>query len=91
MKNPDSIRSLFSMSGFVAAAQLSGVFGDRYARVIQLRRRKKRLFVRIVGIAAGSVMTRSESEHETCQSPVGAFIWNLNAGEFAARSVTACM
>jgi len=41
MKNPKSIRSLFSLAGFVAASALGGVFGDRYARVIVLRRRKK--------------------------------------------------
>jgi hypothetical protein len=42
MKNPKSIRSLFSLPGFVAASALGGVFGDRYARVIVLRRRKNR-------------------------------------------------
>ena len=41
MKNPQSIRSLFALAGFVAGARLNGVFGDRYARVIQLKRPKK--------------------------------------------------
>jgi hypothetical protein len=43
MKNTKSIRSLFSLPGFVAASRSSGVFGDRYARVIKLRRRKTAL------------------------------------------------
>jgi len=41
MHNPTSIRALFSLSGFVAASRLIGVFRDRYARVLVLRRRKK--------------------------------------------------
>jgi transposase len=40
VKAPRTIRALFSVPGFVAQAQLAGVFGDRYARVIRLRRRK---------------------------------------------------
>ena len=41
MHNPTSLRALFSLPGFVAASRLLGVFGDRYARVLVLRRRKK--------------------------------------------------
>ena len=40
MKNPRSIRALFALPGFTATSKLVGVFGDRYARVIQLKRRK---------------------------------------------------
>ena len=40
MNNPTSIRALFSLPGFVAASRLIGVFGDCYARVLVLRRRK---------------------------------------------------
>ena len=43
MKNSQSIRSLFALPGFVVGAGLKGLFGDRYARVIQLKRRKKQL------------------------------------------------
>ena len=39
MKNSQSIRSLFALPGFVVCG-LKGLFGDRYARVIQLKRRK---------------------------------------------------
>jgi hypothetical protein len=41
MHNPTSIRALFSLPGFVAASRLHGVFGDRYARVLVLGRRKQ--------------------------------------------------
>ena len=40
MKNSQSIRSLFALPGFVVGAGLKGLFGDRYARVILLKRRK---------------------------------------------------
>ena len=49
MKNSQSIRSLFALPGFVAGAGLKGVFDDRYARVIQLKRRKKQLFCSYCG------------------------------------------
>ena len=49
MKNSQSIRSLFALPGFVVGAGLKGLFGDRYARVIQLKRRKKQLCALTVG------------------------------------------
>ena len=55
MKNPKSIRALFAVPGFTAASKLVGVFGDRYACVVQLQRRKKQPCVRTADIAAGGV------------------------------------
>lgn len=55
MKNPKSIRELFAFPGFTALSKLVGVFGDRYARVIQLKRRKKQPFVRTAVSAAGAL------------------------------------
>ena len=40
MHTPTLLRALFSLPGFVAASRLLGVFGDRYARVLVLRRQK---------------------------------------------------
>src|SRR6266852_4719538 len=45
---------LFSLPGFVAEARLLGVFGDRYARIVVLRRRKKRPRARAAGIDAAA-------------------------------------
>ena len=50
---PESIRALFAFPGFTASSKLLGVFADRYARVIQLKTRKKQPFVYTVDIAAG--------------------------------------
>lgn len=38
MHIPTSLRALFSLPGFIATSRLLGVFGDRYARVLVLRR-----------------------------------------------------
>ena len=54
MKNLKSIRALFAFPGFNASSKLVGKFGDRYARVIQLKRRKKQpSVVTVVSAAAG--------------------------------------
>ena len=52
MKTPRSIRELFSMPGFVAGTKLQGIYGDRYARLIILKRRKKQPYARAAVIAA---------------------------------------
>ena len=51
MKGPKSIRALFSFPGFVAASALKGVFGDRYARVMVLRRRNKEALLNPVWVS----------------------------------------
>lgn len=91
MKNPKSIRGLFAMPGFVAASKLVGVFGDRYARVIKLKRRKKPLSVRSVDIAAKVVTTNEFSVSGTFQWLAGGSTLNLSAGGSTARGVAACM
>ena len=57
MKTGRSLRELLSVPGFVASARLKGIFGDPKARVVQLRRRKKRPFAQIAGSAAGGATT----------------------------------
>ena len=56
MHTPTSLRALFSLPGFVAASRLLGVFGDRYARVLVLRRRKKPRSARSVATGAAVAM-----------------------------------
>ena len=91
MKNPTSIRALFAFPGFTAASKLAGVFGDRYARVIQLKRRKKQPSVHTVGTGAGGVTTRRPCGYVISRSLDGESTWNLNAGEFVVRGAPACM
>ncbi len=91
MKNPKSIRALFAFPGFTASSQLVGVFGDRYARVIQLKRRKKQPSVLTVVTGAEGVTTSRSCEYETSRWPDGESIWNSNAGESVVRGAAACM
>ncbi len=80
MKNPKSIRSLFALPGFTASSKLVGIFGDRYARVIHLNRRKKQLTVHTVVTDAADVLTRRTCECVISRLPAGGFICSSNAG-----------
>ena len=91
MKDPKTIRSLFTLPGFVASSRLQGVFGDRYARVIQLTRRKKPQSVRVAATAAGVVTTGRCYGYVICRSPAGASTLSLNAGASAVRGAMGCM
>ena len=73
MKNPKSIRALFAFPGFNASSKLVGKFGDRYARVIQLKRRKKQPSVVTVVST-----TRIRCGYETCRLPDGESTWSSN-------------
>ena len=91
MKNRRSIRSLFTVPGFVAASRLQGVFGDRYARVIRLTRRKKPLSARIVDIAAGDATTGRWCGFAISRWPGGGSTSSSSAGASTVRGVAACM
>lgn len=53
MANFSQLRDLYSFPGFVPAATIRGVFGDPYAVVIALRRRRKKLAAGSAGPAIG--------------------------------------
>ncbi len=91
MKNPKTIRSLFAFPGFTAKSKLVGVFGDRHARVIQLKRRKKQPSVLAVATGAGSVTIRRSCGYVISRLPVGGSTWSSSAGVSVVLGVTACM
>ena len=91
MKNPKTIRALFAFPGFTASSKLQGVFGDRYARVNQLKRRKKQPFAVSVDTGAGDVTTRKLYGYWTCRLPDGESILSLNAGVSVVRGVMVCI
>ncbi len=90
MKNPKSIRALFEFPGFTVASKLMGRFGDRYARVIQLKRRKKQPSVLTVLIGVEGDTTRRCCGYETCRLPDGESTWNSSAGVSVVRGAVAC-
>ena len=71
MKNPTSIRALFSLPSFVAASRLVDFFGDRYARVLVLRRRNKLRAARSVGTVAAPGISRPAGFVSTSSSSAG--------------------
>jgi len=91
MKNPKSIRALFAFTGFTVASKLLGVFGDRFARVIQLKRRKKQPSVVTVVTDAEDVTTRRSCGYVISRLPDGEFTWSSNAGVLIVRGAAACM
>jgi H+/Cl- antiporter ClcA len=91
MKNTQSIHSLFALPGFVAASQLKGVFGDRYARIMKLRRRKKQPSVRTVDTAAGGVTIDGFCGFVISRLLAGGSTWSSSAGVSIARGAAACM
>ena len=91
MKKPYTIRQLFSLPGFVANSKLRGVFGDRYARVIVLRRRKKQASAHAVAIDVAAGMTNECAGLVTCQSPVGAYTLNSSDGGSFVQGAVLCL
>ena len=90
MKDPKSIRALFAFPGFAASSKLVGVFGDRYARVIRLKRQKKQRSVLTAATGAGGITTRSSYGCEISQLPDGESTWSSNVGASVVRSAAAC-
>ena len=91
MKNPKTIRALFAFPGFMVSSKLVGVFGDRYARVIQLKRRKKQPSVVTVATGAEDVTTRKLCGYETFRLPAGGFTLSSSVGVLTVRGVAVCM
>jgi len=91
MNNPKSIRALFAMPGFIAASKLVGVFGDRYSRVIKLKRQKKQRPVVTAGTDAVDDTTTKSCGCVTSRWPDGESTWSSNAGVCVAQSVAPCM
>jgi hypothetical protein len=79
------------MPGFVAGTKLQGIYGDRYARLIILKRRKKQPYARAAVIAAEDGMISVFIGYEICRSRVGGSIWNLSVGACVVRGAKVCM
>lgn len=80
MPKPTKIKQLrdsYRFPGFYPGVALSGVFGDRHARVIRLTRRSKKRSVEHVAAFGVAGTTASRAEFEICRAERRAFIWNL--------------
>jgi len=90
MHNPTSLRALFSLPGFVAPSRLLGVFGDRYARVLVLRRRKKRRSARSVDTGAAVAMINAPAVLATSRLAGSASTSSSSGFGSTARGAVAC-
>jgi hypothetical protein len=90
MHNPTSLRALFSLPGFVAPSRLLGVFGDRYGRVLVLRRRKKRRSARSVDTGAAVAMINAPAVLATSRLAGSASTSSSSGFGSTARGAVAC-
>ena len=89
MHPPRSIRALFSLPGFVAAAELKGVFGDRLSRVLVLRRQKKRQSARAAITAAVAGTTGFTDDYDAGLAAVCAWpLVHVSASSLRCESTT---
>jgi hypothetical protein len=90
MHTPTSLRALFSLPGFVAASRLLGVFGDRYARVLVLRRRKKQHAARTVATGAAGATIHAPAVPVTFRLAGSGSISSSSGVGSTARGAVAC-
>ena len=90
MPAPRTLRALFSLPGFIASARLKGVFGDRFARIVVLRRRKKRRGARVATIGVEAATISGPSASATSGLPTGGSTLSSSAGACGARGAATC-
>jgi hypothetical protein len=73
--------------GFYPTAEIQGIFGDSRARIIQLKRRQKKVRVAIVGRTPVCFTIGRSVEFEICLAQSLGFIWSWRSGESSARRV----
>jgi hypothetical protein len=91
MEKPRTIRDLFLLPGFVPVSSLNGVFGDRYARIVRLKRQKKAESVRCVLVGARGGTTGEPAVREIFLSLAGGCTSSLSVGECPARGAALCL
>ena len=78
MKNPETIKDLYSFPGFEALLTLQEVPEDPGARVITLRRRQKKVFAPVAGRPSADFMTANSTAYGIWSEPAFAYGSNLS-------------
>lgn len=89
MKKVKTLKELFSFPGFIAQSSLEGVFGDHKARIITLKRQKKRLNVQVAESGTEVIMTTKKNRREILMQEAIEYTCDLNNGEWIADIVWA--
>jgi len=76
----------YDFPGFRALRRAKGLFGDRYARVVILRRRGKKLAAGLVARSVDPTTTAGGGEYATCLLVPIASIWSWNCAVSGAAT-----
>ena len=76
MRRIKHLTDAYAFSGFRPLRSLIGLFGDRYARIVVLKRREKKPSAESVVRSTGPAMTSEGEESGTCPVAPSASIWN---------------
>ena len=88
MANFSRLHDFYSFPGFVPAATIRGVFGDRYAVVITLRRRRKKRSAACAEPAIAPSTIKRRDAFATSIAAVAAFTWSSSFGASSVASAT---
>jgi hypothetical protein len=75
MRRIKHLTDAYAFPGFRPLRSLEGLFGDRYARIVLLKRRGKKLSAESVAQSTGPAMTSEGEESGTCPVAPSASIW----------------
>jgi hypothetical protein len=78
MRRTKSLSDGYIFPGFRPLRRPKGLFGDRYARIVVLKRRGKKLAAGRVVRSVGPTTTMSCGESVTCPVALSASTWNWN-------------
>lgn len=76
MRRIKHLTEAYAFPGFRPLRSLEGVFGDRYARIVVLKRRGKKPSAESVAQSTGPAMTTADEESATCPAVPSASIWS---------------
>jgi hypothetical protein len=86
MANFTRLRDLYAFPGLDPVATIRGVFGDPYAVVISVRRRRKKHAVACAASAIAPSTIKPQGASVTSIAEAGASTWNSPSGAFSVGS-----
>ena len=76
MRRTKHLTDAYAFSGFRPLRTPKGLFGDRFARVVVLKRRGKKLSAEHAARSTGSATTTTGEESATCPAVPSASTWS---------------
>jgi hypothetical protein len=85
MRKIKQLYDTYNFPGFGVEHKVAGVFGDRYAVVLSLRRRGKKRFAEFADVRTGRFTIARFVGCEIFPVGIGVFIWKWRFAEFGAE------